>query len=55
MYYAMLDAAQAVLMYIGVGPPVHKLAAQEVREHLVKPGLLEEEYANYFNPVRETP
>ncbi len=51
MYYAMLDAAQAVLMYVGVGPPVHKLAAKEIREHLVKPGLLEEEYAKILEDV----
>ncbi len=51
MYYAMLDAAQAVLMYIGVGPPVPKLAAKEIKEHLVKPGLLEEEYAKMLEDV----
>lgn len=53
MYYAMLDAAQAVLMYVGVGPPVPKRAAQEVREHLVKPGLLEEKYAKMLEDVCE--
>ncbi len=51
MYYAMLDAAQAVLMYVGVGPPVPKLAADEIREHLVKPGLLEEEYAKMLEDI----
>ncbi len=51
MYYAMLDAAQAVLMYVGVGPPAPKLAAKEVREHLVKPGLLEDEYAKSLEDV----
>lgn len=53
MYYAMLDAAQAVLMYIGIGPPVPKLAATEIREHLVKPGLLEEEYAKILEDVTD--
>ena len=51
MYYAMLDAAQAVLMYVGVGPPVPKLAAEAIREHLVSPGLLEEEYAKMLEDV----
>ncbi len=51
MYYAMLDAAQAVLMYVGVGPPVPRLAAESIREHLVKPGLLEEEYAKMLEDV----
>ena len=51
MFYAMMDAAQAVLMYIGIGPPAPKLAASEVREHLVKPGLLEEEYAKMLEDI----
>jgi uncharacterized protein (UPF0332 family)/predicted nucleotidyltransferase len=51
MYYALLDAAQAVLMYIGVGPPAPKTAAQEVRKHLVDAGLLEEEYAQLLQDV----
>lgn len=51
MYYAMLDAAQAVLMYIGVGPPAPKIAANTLREHLVKPGLLEEEYAQMLEDI----
>ncbi len=51
MYYALLDAAQAVLMYIGVGPPAPKTAAKEVRKHLVDAGLLEEEYAQLLEDV----
>jgi uncharacterized protein (UPF0332 family)/predicted nucleotidyltransferase len=51
MYYALLDAAQAVLMYIGVGPPAPKTAAQEVRKHLVDAGLLEEEYAQLLQDI----
>ncbi len=51
MYYAMLDAAQAVLMYVGVGPPAPKIAASVLREHLVKPGLLEEEYAKMLEDI----
>ncbi|MBN2202793.1 MAG: nucleotidyltransferase domain-containing protein [Candidatus Aenigmarchaeota archaeon] len=51
LYYAMLDAAQAVLMYVGVGPPSPKNSAKEVREHLVETGLLEEEYAQMLEDV----
>lgn len=51
MYYALLDAAQAVLMYVGVGPPAPKTAAQEVRKHLVDAGLLEEEYAQLLQDI----
>ncbi|MFZ3077743.1 MAG: hypothetical protein WA139_04765, partial [Candidatus Aenigmatarchaeota archaeon] len=32
-------------MYVGVGPPAPKVAAREVRKHLVDAGLLKEEYA----------
>jgi uncharacterized protein (UPF0332 family) len=53
LYYAMLDAAQAVLMYIGIGPPAPKLAAEELRKHLVDNGLLEEEYAKMLEDVVE--
>jgi predicted nucleotidyltransferase/uncharacterized protein (UPF0332 family) len=51
MYYAMLDAAQAVLMYTGVGPPSPKIAAKEIRKHLVDAGLLEEEYVKLLEDV----
>jgi uncharacterized protein (UPF0332 family)/predicted nucleotidyltransferase len=53
LYYAMLDAAQAILMYVGVGPPVPKLAAEEIRKHLVDTDLLEEEYAKMLEDVVE--
>ena len=51
LFYAMLDAAQAVLMYVGVGPPAPKTAADEVRKHLVEAGLLEEEYAKMLEDI----
>jgi uncharacterized protein (UPF0332 family) len=51
LFYAMMDAAQAVLMYIGIGPPAPKLAAEEVRKNLVETGLLEEEYAKMLEDV----
>jgi uncharacterized protein (UPF0332 family)/predicted nucleotidyltransferase len=53
MYYAMLDAAQAVLMYVGVGPPPPKIAANTLRENLVKPGMLEEEYAKMLEDITD--
>jgi uncharacterized protein (UPF0332 family)/predicted nucleotidyltransferase len=53
MYYALLDAAQAVLMYVGVGPPPPKIAANALRENLVKPGLLEEEYAKMLEDITD--
>lgn len=51
LYMAMIDAAQAVLMYVGVGPPAPKVVAREMRKHLVEQGLLEEKYADDFEGV----
>lgn len=53
LYYAMLDAAQAVLMYIGVGPPPPKVAPREVRKHLVENKLLNEKYAKMLEDIIE--
>jgi len=51
LYMGMIDAAQAVLMYVGVGPPAPKVVAREMRKHLVDPGILEEKYAKDFEDV----
>lgn len=51
LYYALTDAAQAVLMYIGVGPPAPKVLARELRKHLVEAELLEEEYAKMLEDI----
>jgi uncharacterized protein len=51
LYYAMLDAAQAVLMYIGIGPSHPKTASEDLRKNLVEPGYLEEEYAKMLEDV----
>jgi uncharacterized protein (UPF0332 family)/predicted nucleotidyltransferase len=51
IYYALLDSAQAVLMYLGVPPPPPKVAPKVVREHLVETGLLKEEYAKMLEDV----
>ena len=46
LYYAVLNSSQAVLMYLGQNPPTPKHTPGDVREHLVKSGLLEEVYLN---------
>ena len=51
LYYAITDAAQSVLMYVGVGPPAPKVLAREVRKHLVDTKLLEEEWAQLIDDV----
>jgi predicted nucleotidyltransferase/uncharacterized protein (UPF0332 family) len=50
-YYAMLNTAQAVLMFIGVPPPVPAKAYEVVKEYLVKPGILEPEYAEWLREI----
>lgn len=44
LYYAMLNSAQAVLMYLGQNPPSPKHTPVAVKEHLVDQKLLEENY-----------
>lgn len=51
LYLSMMDATQAILMYVGVGPPVPKTAARELRKHLVAQGLLEEKYADLLEKM----
>jgi predicted nucleotidyltransferase/uncharacterized protein (UPF0332 family) len=51
LYYAITDAAQSVLMYVGVAPPAPKVLAREVRKHLIDTKLLEEEYAKLIEDV----
>jgi len=51
LYQAMVDAAQAVLMYIGIGGPPPKTLAKEIRRHFVDTGLLEEKWAKMLEDV----
>jgi predicted nucleotidyltransferase/uncharacterized protein (UPF0332 family) len=50
-YYAMVNSTQAVLMFMGLEPPVPSKLYDEVMEYLVKPGLLEEEYAKWLKEI----
>jgi uncharacterized protein (UPF0332 family)/predicted nucleotidyltransferase len=45
LYQAMVDSAQAVLMYLGFAPPAPKVLVRDVRRHLVETGLLANKYA----------
>ncbi len=51
LYYAMLNSSQAVLMYLGYSPPSPKHTPIDVKEHLVDPKLLEQEYLNDLNYI----
>ena len=50
-YYAMLNTSQAVLMFMGIEPPVPNKAYEEVKKYLVEPGILEPEYAEWLREI----
>ena len=50
-YYAMLNTTQAVLMFMGLPPPVPNKAYDEVQKYLVKPGILDQEYADWLKEI----
>jgi len=52
-FYAMLNSAQGVLMFMGVEPPVPNKAYDAVKKYLVEPGLIEEEYAEQLREIIE--
>jgi len=52
-YYAMLNTAQAVLMFMGLSPPVPNKAYEDVKRYLVNPGIVEPEYAEWLREIIE--
>jgi len=52
-YYAMLNTSQAVLMFMGIDPPVPNKAYEDVKRYLVDPGILEPEYADWLKEIIE--
>lgn len=52
-YYAMLNTAQAVLMFMGLSPPVPNKAYEDVKRYLVNPGIIEPEYAEWLREIIE--
>ena len=52
-YYAILNTAQAVLMFMGIEPPVPRKAYEVVKKYLVEPGILEPEYAEWLKDIVE--
>jgi uncharacterized protein (UPF0332 family)/predicted nucleotidyltransferase len=52
-YYAMLNTAQAVLMFMGLAPPVPSKVYDDVKKFLVEPGILEPEYAEWLKEMIE--
>lgn len=52
-YYAMLNTTQAVLMFMGLAPPVPNKAYADVKKYLVEPGILEQKYADWLKDIIE--
>ena len=52
-YYAMLETAQAVLMFLGRYPPRPKDAPEVLRKALVEMKFLEEKYVKYLEDIIE--
>lgn len=51
LYYAMLNASQAVLMYLGKESPRPKEAVKNVKEYLLANKLIEKKYVNYLERI----
>ncbi len=52
-YYAILNTAQAVLMFLGLEPPVPSKAYDDVVKYLVRPGILDPKYAEWLREIIE--
>ena len=50
-YYAILNTAQAVLMFMGLEPPVPNKAYDEVIKYMVRPGILDPKYAEWLREI----
>jgi len=50
-FYAMLNTVQAVLMFMGLPPPVPSKAYDDVMKYLVEPGIVEKEYADWLKDI----
>lgn len=51
LYYAMLNASQAVLMYLGKESPRPKEAVKNVKEYLLANKLIDKKYVNYLERI----
>lgn len=50
-FWATFTPSQGVLMLVGVPPPDPKATPGQIREHFVKPGLLEEKYVKTLEQI----
>ncbi|MFH8080830.1 MAG: nucleotidyltransferase domain-containing protein, partial [Candidatus Aenigmatarchaeota archaeon] len=52
-FYAILNTAQAILMFLGVEPPSPTKAYEEFKKYVVDAGLIEEKYAIWLKDIVE--
>ena len=52
-HWALITPTQGVLMSLGISAPAPKQAAEVMRKHLVKPGLLEEKYVKIWEEINQ--
>ncbi|MCS7123589.1 MAG: nucleotidyltransferase domain-containing protein [Candidatus Aenigmarchaeota archaeon] len=52
-YYAILNTAQAVLMFLGIPPPPPSKCYDEFVRYLVEPKIVEAEFANWLKEIIE--
>ncbi len=50
-FYAMLNTTQAVLMFMGLPPPVPSKSYDDVMKYLVEPGILDKQYAEWLKEI----
>ncbi len=53
LYYAVLNASQSVLMYLGQGVPSPKNTANIFRRYMVDTGIVDEKYARFLEKIVE--
>jgi len=51
LYQAMIDAVQAVIMYLGYAPPAPKILARDTERYLVESGLLDKKYLGVLDEM----
>lgn len=52
-FYAIVNSAQAVLMFMGLEPPIPNKLYEEFKKYLVEPGVVEDKYAEWVREIVE--
>lgn len=51
LYYAMLNPAQAALMFIGISPPVHSETPPLLKRYFADKGLIKQKYIDWLEEI----